>query len=68
MSITENERQTKQVKGFELSNTLKQGFSTFFGSRHPSLVLNIFGGTSNWLIRYKDQLIITIGGTPGPSS
>ena len=43
--------------------TLEQCFPTFFGWRHPYLVSNIFGGIPGWLIRYKDKLIITIGGT-----
>ena len=43
--------------------TLTQCFPTFFGSRHPYLILKIFGGTPNWLNRYKDQGIGTFGGT-----
>ena len=31
-----------------------QCFSTFFYSRHPYLVLKIFGGTPGWFIRYID--------------
>ena len=45
-----------------------QCFPTFFGSGHPNLVLKIFGGTPSWFNRYKDQGIVTIGGTPGTSS
>ena len=46
---------------------LSQRFPTFFGLRHPYLVLKIFGGTPSWLIRYKDQEIVIFGGTPGTS-
>ena len=35
------------------------------GSRHPYVVLKIFGGSPNCFFRYKDQGIATIGGTPG---
>jgi len=34
---------------------LVQCFPTFFGSRHPDLVFEIFGGTPGWFNRYKDQ-------------
>ena len=47
---------------------LDQWFPTFFGSRHPYLVLKLSGGTPSGLIRYKDQGIVIIGGTPGTSS
>jgi len=47
---------------------LRQCFPTFFGSRHPYLFLKRFGGTLNWLNRYKGQEILTIRGTPGTSS
>ena len=43
---------------------LDQCFPTFFGSRHPYVVLKIFGGTPSRFNRYKDQGIVTIGGTP----
>ncbi len=42
---------------------LDQCLPTFSCSRHPYLVIKIFGGTPNWYYRYKDQEIITIGGT-----
>ena len=45
-----------------------QWFPTYCGSRHPYFVLKISGGTPSWFIRYKDQGIIIIGGTPGTSS
>ena len=34
---------------------LDQCFPTFFGSRHPYLVLKIFGGTPGRFISFKDQ-------------
>ena len=30
--------------------------------------MKLSGGTPSWFIRYKDQGIVTIGGTPGASS
>ena len=47
---------------------LYQCFPTFFGSRHPYLVLKVFGGTLGWFIRYKYQGIVTTGSTLGTSS
>ena len=43
-------------------------FPTFFGSWHPYLVLKISDGNPSWFIRYTDQEIVTIDGTPGTSS
>ena len=51
-----------------ISQQLDQCFPTFLDSQHPYLVLNIFGGTPGWFLRYKDQGIVTIGGTPGPGA
>jgi len=48
------------ARAFILRN---QCFPTFFCSRHPFLAIKIFGGIPSWLNRYKDQEIITIGGT-----
>ena len=45
--------------------TLDQCFLTFFGSQHPYLLLKITGSTPSGFIRYKDQGIVIIGGTPG---
>ena len=39
---------------------LHRCFPTFFDSRHPYVVLNIFGSTPNWFNMYKDQGIFTI--------
>ena len=47
---------------------LRQCFPTFFCSRTPYLVMNIFGGTPSWFDRSKDQGIVTLGDTPGTSS
>ena len=47
---------------------LNQCFPAFFGSRHPYIVLKIFGDTPSWFDRYKDQGILTFGGTPGTIS
>ena len=44
---------------------LEQCFPTFFGSRHPYVILQIFDGTPGWIFKYKNQGIATIGGTPG---
>ena len=46
----------------------EQCFPTFFGSRHPNLVLTISGGTPGWFLRHKDQGIEIVGGTPGTFS
>ena len=46
---------------------LTQCLPTWFDLRNPYLVLKIFGGTPRWFNRYKDQGIITIGGTPDKS-
>ena len=45
-----------------------QCFPTFFGSKHPYLVIKIFGGNPSWFSRFKDQGIVTIEGTPCTSS
>ena len=34
---------------------VEQGFPTFFGSRHPYLVVKVFGGTPSWSHRYKTK-------------
>jgi len=47
---------------------LDQCFSTFFGSRHPYLVMKIFGGTLSFFPRFKDQVMFKIGGNPDTSS
>jgi len=47
---------------------LGQCFPTFFGSRHPYLVMKIFGSTLSLFHRFKDQVILKIGGTPGTFS
>ena len=47
--------------------TLTQCFPTFFGSRHPYLVMKIFSGTPRCLNRYKDKGIVIIGGTLAPA-
>ena len=46
---------------------LDQCFPTFFCSRHPYLVLRIFGDTPSWFKRYYDRGIVTIGCTPSPA-
>jgi len=51
-----------------IRDTLGQCFPTFFGSRHPYLIMKIFGGTLSLFHRYKDQVLLKIGGTPGTSS
>jgi len=54
----------QQYLGFErLNDFLEQCFPTFFGSWHPHLVMKIFGGTLTLFYRYKDQVILKIGGT-----
>jgi len=43
-------------------------FPTFFGSWHPYLVMKIFCGNLSLFHRYKEQVILKIGGTPGTGS
>ena len=43
---------------------VEEGFPTIFCSRHPYLVLQVFGGTPSCFNRFKDRGIVTIGGTP----
>ena len=47
---------------------LGQCFPAFFDSRHPYFAMKIFGGTPSLFDRYKDQGVLTFGGTPGTSS
>ena len=51
-----------------LFNTIQQWFTTFFGSWHPYIVINIFGRTPGWFIRCKDLRIVTIGCTHNTNS
>ena len=48
-----------------LNGNLRECFSTFFGPRHPYLVLNLFGGTPSLS---NDQGIVTTDGISGTSS
>ena len=47
---------------------LGQCFPTFLGSRHKCQVRKLFGSTTRWLNRYKEQELVIIGGTPGTNS
>ena len=53
---------------YYLNGPIEQCFPALFCSRHPYLVLKIFGGTPGWLIKSEDQGIETIGGIPGTNS
>ena len=62
-----NQLEVGWPQSHSVKETLVQCFPTFFGSRHPYLELKLTG-ISSGLVRYKDQGIEIIRGTPGTSS